>query len=51
MQRTRSLGRREILRGGLALAGLTALGSTRWTVPALAQSEELDLNQLCRIRR
>ncbi len=33
--------RREILRGGLALAGLSVLGIPEWTLPALAQGEVL----------
>src|ERR1051326_164804 len=31
--------RREILKGGLALAGLSALGLPEWALPALAQGE------------
>lgn len=31
--------RRELLRGGLAVAGLTALGIPDWVLPALAQGE------------
>src|SRR6266446_6414664 len=31
--------RREILRGGLAVMGLGALGIPEWALPALAQSE------------
>src|SRR5213593_2732463 len=33
--------RREILRGGLAVAGLSALGIPEWALPALAQGETL----------
>src|SRR5688572_10377203 len=33
--------RREILRGSLALAGLTAIGIPEWAIPALAQNETL----------
>ncbi len=33
--------RREILKGGLALAGLSALGLAEWELPALAQGETL----------
>ena len=33
--------RREILKGGLAMAGLSAFGVPEWALPALAQGEEL----------
>ena len=33
--------RREVLRGGLAVAGLAALGIPDWAIPALAQDEVL----------
>src|SRR5258706_10169857 len=33
--------RREILRGGLAVAGLGVLGIPEWALPALAQGETL----------
>src|SRR5947199_8654602 len=33
--------RRDVLRGTLALAGLSAFGIPDWTLPALAQSETL----------
>src|SRR4051794_32533397 len=33
--------RRDILKGGLALAGLSALGLPEWALPALAQGETL----------
>src|SRR2546428_12296572 len=33
--------RREILRGGLALAGLSVLGVPEWVLPALAAGEAL----------
>src|ERR1700720_3257663 len=33
--------RREILRGGLAVAGLGVLGLPEWALPALAQGETL----------
>jgi DMSO/TMAO reductase YedYZ molybdopterin-dependent catalytic subunit len=33
--------RREVLRGGLAVAGLAALGIPDWAIPALAQDETL----------
>ena len=33
--------RRDILKGGLAAAGLTALGIPEWALPALAQGETL----------
>jgi DMSO/TMAO reductase YedYZ molybdopterin-dependent catalytic subunit len=33
--------RREILKGGLAMAGLGVLGIPEWALPALAQGEEL----------
>ena len=33
--------RREILKGGLAVAGLSALGIPEWAMPALAQGETL----------
>ena len=33
--------RREILKGGLAVAGLGALGIPEWALPALAQGETL----------
>src|SRR5437867_13259127 len=33
--------RREILKGGLALAGLSVLGIPEWALPALAQGETL----------
>jgi DMSO/TMAO reductase YedYZ molybdopterin-dependent catalytic subunit len=34
-------GRREILKGGLAAAGLSVLGIPEWALPAMAQGEEL----------
>ena len=33
--------RRDILKGGLAMAGLSAFGFPEWALPALAQGEEL----------
>jgi DMSO/TMAO reductase YedYZ molybdopterin-dependent catalytic subunit len=33
--------RRDVLRGGLAVAGLAALGIPEWAIPALAQGETL----------
>ena len=33
--------RRELLRGSLAVAGLSVLGLPEWAIPALAQSETL----------
>lgn len=33
--------RRELLRGGLAMAGLSVLGIPEWAIPAMAQSETL----------
>jgi DMSO/TMAO reductase YedYZ molybdopterin-dependent catalytic subunit len=33
--------RRQILKGGLAMAGLSAFGFPEWALPALAQGEEL----------
>jgi DMSO/TMAO reductase YedYZ molybdopterin-dependent catalytic subunit len=33
--------RRQILKGGLAMAGLSALGFPEWALPVLAQGEEL----------
>src|SRR5262245_26363970 len=33
--------RRDILKGGLAVAGLSALGIPEWALPALAQGETL----------
>jgi DMSO/TMAO reductase YedYZ molybdopterin-dependent catalytic subunit len=33
--------RREILKGGLAIAGLGVIGLPEWILPALAQGEEL----------
>ena len=38
---TKQSTRREILRGGLALAGLSVLGIPEWAIPALAQGETL----------
>ena len=38
---TNTLARRELLRGGVALAGLAVLGVPRWAAPALAQGEEV----------
>jgi DMSO/TMAO reductase YedYZ molybdopterin-dependent catalytic subunit len=38
---TNQINRREILRGSLALAGLSALGLPEWALPALAQGETL----------
>ena len=35
----KGVSRREVLRGGLALAGLAALGIPDWAIPALAQDE------------
>ena len=31
--------RRDLLRGGLVLAGLTVLGISEWALPALAQGD------------
>src|SRR5438067_6666248 len=36
-----SKNRREILKGGLALAGLSAFGIPEWALPALAQGETI----------
>jgi DMSO/TMAO reductase YedYZ molybdopterin-dependent catalytic subunit len=38
---TKQSSRREILRGGLAVAGLSVFGIPEWALPALAQGEEL----------
>jgi DMSO/TMAO reductase YedYZ molybdopterin-dependent catalytic subunit len=35
------INRREVLRGGLALAGLSVFGIPEWAIPALAQGETL----------
>jgi DMSO/TMAO reductase YedYZ molybdopterin-dependent catalytic subunit len=37
----REISRRELIRSGAALAGLTALGIPEWALPALAQGEEV----------
>src|SRR6266436_6583171 len=37
----REISRRELIRSGAALAGLTALGIQEWALPALAQGEEV----------
>ena len=39
--------RREILKGGLALAGLSVFGIPEWALPALAQGETLVLHAQC----
>ena len=36
---THSSTRRDLLRGGLAVAGLTVFGIPEWALPALAQGE------------
>ena len=38
---SKHISRRDVMRGGAALAGLAALGFPEWTLPALAQGEEV----------
>jgi DMSO/TMAO reductase YedYZ molybdopterin-dependent catalytic subunit len=37
----KEVSRRQVLKGGMALAGIAALGIPEWMIPALAQGEEL----------